>query len=122
MKISKRAKREARQLFRRVAAESFARLDDYGTPELGTVTGANDYFALSEVTRRKWNLDERLFKLGIGRALQGDVERLDDDRLVIVQLIVSDKDFGIATATEQARHEVAIIDNAVFEFQFRHGF
>ena len=67
-------------------------------------------------------LDERLFKLGIGRALQGDVERFDDHRLVVVQLIVSDKDFGIAAAPEQARHEVAIIDYAVFEFQFRHSF
>jgi tRNA1(Val) A37 N6-methylase TrmN6 len=53
---------EARQLFRQVAADRFARLDGYGTPELGTVTGANDYFALSEVTRRKWKLDERLLK------------------------------------------------------------
>lgn len=53
---------EARQLFRQVAADRFARLDTYGTPELGTVTGANDYFALSEVTRRKWKLDERLLK------------------------------------------------------------
>jgi len=53
---------EARQLFRQIAADRFARLDSYGTPELGTVTGANDYFALSEVTRRKWYLDERLFK------------------------------------------------------------
>ncbi len=53
---------EARQLFRQVAADRFARLDGYGTPELGTVTGANDYFALSEVTRRKWKLDEKVFK------------------------------------------------------------
>ena len=61
-------------------------------------------------------LGERLFKLGVGRALQGDVERFDDDRLVCVALIVGDKDFGIAAATEQARHEVAIINYAVFEF------
>jgi len=52
---------EARQLFRQVAADRFGRLDNYGTPELGTVTGANNYFALSDVTRRKWKLDERLF-------------------------------------------------------------
>src|ERR1051326_8622998 len=38
-----------------------------------------------------------------------------------VQLIVSDKDFGIAAAPEQARHEVTIIHYAVFEFQFRHS-
>jgi adenine-specific DNA-methyltransferase len=51
---------EARQLFRKTAVEEFARLDTYGTPELGTVTGANHYFAISEVTRRKHDLDERL--------------------------------------------------------------
>ena len=29
------------------------RLDEYGTPELGGVTGNNGYFTLSEFTRRK---------------------------------------------------------------------
>jgi tRNA1(Val) A37 N6-methylase TrmN6 len=53
---------DARQLFRRIATDRFARLDTYGTPELGTVTGANNYFAISEVTRRKWKLDERLLR------------------------------------------------------------
>ena len=53
---------ESRQLFRAVASDRFKRLDLYGTPELGTVTGANDFFALSEVTRRKYGLDERLLK------------------------------------------------------------
>jgi hypothetical protein len=38
------------------------RLDSYGTPELGTVTGANDYFAISEVTRRKYDLAEKHLK------------------------------------------------------------
>ena len=53
---------DSRQLFRQVATDRFARLDAYGTPELGTVTGANDFFALSEVTRRQYGLDEKLLK------------------------------------------------------------
>jgi adenine-specific DNA-methyltransferase len=51
---------ESRQLFRKTAVEEFSRLDTYGNPELGTVTGANHFFALSEVTRRKYNLGGRL--------------------------------------------------------------
>jgi tRNA1(Val) A37 N6-methylase TrmN6 len=47
-----------RQLFKRVAADGFSSLDEYGAPELGTVTGANAYFALSEPTRRKYRLRE----------------------------------------------------------------
>lgn len=47
-----------RQLFKRVASEGFVSLDDYGAPELGTVTGANAYFALSESTRRRHRLSE----------------------------------------------------------------
>lgn len=53
---------QARQLFRQVATDRFSRLDIYGTPELGTVTGANDYFCISDVTRAKWKLDARLLK------------------------------------------------------------
>jgi adenine-specific DNA-methyltransferase len=47
-----------RQLFKRVAAGGFVALDDYGAPELGTVTGANAYFAMSEGTRREYGLRE----------------------------------------------------------------
>ncbi|MGA9761638.1 MAG: N-6 DNA methylase [Gaiellaceae bacterium] len=53
---------ETRQLFRRVSAQKFSRLDIYGTPELGTVTGANDYFAISEVTRAKYGLDTKMLR------------------------------------------------------------
>jgi hypothetical protein len=49
-----------RQLFRRIVREHFVPLDAYGPPELGTVTGANDYFALSETTRVKYGLVEEL--------------------------------------------------------------
>jgi adenine-specific DNA-methyltransferase len=49
---------EMRHLFKQVAARKMTRLDSYGTPELGTVTGANDFFALSEATRLKYDLRE----------------------------------------------------------------
>jgi tRNA1(Val) A37 N6-methylase TrmN6 len=48
---------EKRNLFRRVIDGHFSRLADYGQPELGTVTGANDFFALSESTRSQYGLD-----------------------------------------------------------------
>lgn len=53
---------DTRQLFKSVAGERMARLDSYGTPELGTVTGANDFFAISEVTRRKYGLTDEHVK------------------------------------------------------------
>ncbi len=52
---------DVRQLFRS-ATERMARLDEYGAPTLGTVTGANDYFAISEVTRLKHGIDEKHLK------------------------------------------------------------
>lgn len=45
-----------RQLFRRVTAAHFLPLEKYGPPELGTVTGANNFFTLSEETRRRYRL------------------------------------------------------------------
>lgn len=53
---------DTRQLFKSVAGERMARLDSYGNPELGTVTGANDFFAISEVTRRKYGLTDEHVK------------------------------------------------------------
>jgi adenine-specific DNA-methyltransferase len=53
---------QARQLFRQVATDRFAPLETYGSVELGTVTGANEFFALSEATRRQYGLDEKLVK------------------------------------------------------------
>lgn len=49
---------KSRQLFRRVSKEHFTRLSAYGAPELGTVTGANNYFTMSETTRVKHRLSE----------------------------------------------------------------
>lgn len=47
-----------RQLFKRVVDEHFVPLKTYGTPELGTVTGSNGFFALSESTRLTYGLRE----------------------------------------------------------------
>lgn len=45
-----------RKLFRAVVDEHFVPLASYGAPELGTVTGANSFFAISEETRRRYRL------------------------------------------------------------------
>jgi len=45
-----------RSLIKRVHAR-MTRLDEYGTPELGSVTGNNAYFTMSEFTRRRYNID-----------------------------------------------------------------
>lgn len=48
-----------RELIRCVTQERMVRLDQYGTPELGTVTGANAYFTMSEGTRHTYGIDTR---------------------------------------------------------------
>ena len=50
---------EQRQLFDRVAADDLVALGSYGAPTLGTVTGANDYFCISETTRLEYGIPER---------------------------------------------------------------
>jgi adenine-specific DNA-methyltransferase len=47
-----------RQLFKRVVADHCVPLSQYGTSELGIVTGANAFFALSESTRVKYGLED----------------------------------------------------------------
>lgn len=47
-----------RQLFKRVVSDYFVPLSQYGTTELGIVTGANSFFALSESTRLRFGLGE----------------------------------------------------------------
>lgn len=47
-----------RSLFRRVESQHFVPLSSYGTSELGTVTGANKFFTLSESTRVQYGLSE----------------------------------------------------------------
>lgn len=47
-----------RGLYREVVAEFFTTLSEYGTSELGGVTGGNAFFALSEATRKEFGLSE----------------------------------------------------------------
>ena len=47
-----------RRLFKTITAEYFVPLSSYGRPELGTVTGANSYFTMTEVTRQRYKLIE----------------------------------------------------------------
>lgn len=48
----------ARGLYREVVAQSFTTLSEYGTSELGIVTGANKFFALTEAVRLEFGLEE----------------------------------------------------------------
>lgn len=50
---------ERRALFRRATAEHFTNLGTYGSPTLGTVTGANSFFAMSEATRATFDIAAR---------------------------------------------------------------
>lgn len=50
---------DRRNLFRRVCQEHFVGLGQYGQPELGTVTGANAFFAMSEAARTQFDLPQR---------------------------------------------------------------
>src|SRR6266496_1485729 len=51
-----------RQLFKRAVAAGFTPLSGYGSPELGTVTGANHYFVLTESRRQAYGLSEGLLR------------------------------------------------------------
>lgn len=50
---------EHRQIYDRVVAENFVALRDFGSPTLGTVTGSNDFFCISEETRVAYGIDEQ---------------------------------------------------------------
>jgi Type I restriction-modification system methyltransferase subunit len=49
---------EQRQLYDRTVEKHFTELGRYGAPMLGTVTGANDFFCISEATRAKYGISE----------------------------------------------------------------
>lgn len=46
-----------RQLFKRIDGKYFTPLNNYGAPELGTVTGANDFFVMTEARRAEFRLE-----------------------------------------------------------------
>ncbi len=47
-----------RGLYREVIAESFTTLGEYGSPVLGSVTGANKFFAITDATREQYGFGE----------------------------------------------------------------
>lgn len=49
---------EQRQLYDHTVGENFSELSRYGAPTLGTVTGANDFFCISEATRLEYGISE----------------------------------------------------------------
>jgi adenine-specific DNA-methyltransferase len=50
---------EARNIFASILSEHFDTLGSFGSIELGTVTGANKFFTLSETVRHEFGLSER---------------------------------------------------------------
>lgn len=52
-----------RTLFNDVSGRQFTTLGQYGSPELGIVTGANSFFTLTEATRLKYGLSEEAGQL-----------------------------------------------------------
>lgn len=55
---------DQRTLFKSVESEHFVRLSSYGTSELGSVTGANKFFTMSEATRLEYDLrEDQLLKI-----------------------------------------------------------
>jgi adenine-specific DNA-methyltransferase len=106
---------DVRQLFRSVA-DRMARLDVYGTPELGTVTGNNDYFTMSEVTRAKYGIPERhlsrisppgtkhLKGLYFSRA-QWEELKLSGKRVWLLYPKKTARGKGLATYLERGRQE-----------------
>lgn len=51
-----------RQVFQQAMSGNFSTLSAYGNPVLGTVTGANSYFTLSEATRQEFQIPEKFLQ------------------------------------------------------------
>ena len=65
-------------------------------------------------------LDQRALKVRIRRSLERRVQRLYYGGRALAQLIVCEKYLRIATSSQAAFHQVAIINQAVFKSEFRH--
>jgi len=85
-----------RRLFKAVMEADFVPLSAYGTVQLGAVTGANQFFAVSDSARREWGIDledvvrihppgtKSLRGLDFGRA-DWDRLRAEDERVWLLQ-------------------------------------
>jgi hypothetical protein len=50
---------EQRQILDRAIKDHFVPLDEYGSPTLGSVTGANSFFCITDSTREEYEIDPR---------------------------------------------------------------
>jgi adenine-specific DNA-methyltransferase len=125
---------EQRQVFDRVVDEFFVPLATYGSPTLGTVTGANDYFCISEATRVEYGIDDRhLLKISPPGTKhfrgtnfsKGDWERLRDEGARVWMLQPRDGDPDWLDKPENAglaaylRHGLAIEVNEAYKCRVR---
>jgi adenine-specific DNA-methyltransferase len=125
---------EQRQAFDRVVERHFVPLASYGSPTLGTVTGANDYFCISEATRVEYGIDERhLLKISPPgtKHFRGtnfskrDWEQLRDEGSLVWMLQPRDEQPGWLDASENAglaaylRHGLEISVNEAYKCQVR---
>lgn len=112
---------EQRQLLRDVEARFFVPLSSYGAPTLGTVTGANDFFALDEYTRERLGLrEDQLVRISppgtkhlSGLSLSpSQWERLRYDGLAVWLFRPEDSDASEAVKAYVAHGEAVGIPNA----------
>src|SRR5215510_5401953 len=66
--------------------------------------------------------DQRPLQIGVGSALQAGVERLEHNLHLVRLAIARDENLREAAAAQPLRHFVAVVDQTVFKFQFRHLF
>ena len=64
--------------------------------------------------------DQRPLQIGVGRALQAGVERLEHNLHPVRLAIARDENLREAAAVQPLHHFVAFVDQTVFKFQFRH--
>lgn len=102
---------EQRQAYDRVVDKHFVPLESYGPPTLGTVTGSNDFFCISEHTRVEYGIDERhLMRISppgtkhfLGTTFgKGNWERLRDEGAAVWLLQPRDDEAGWHEAPENA--------------------
>lgn len=125
---------QQRQVYDRVVEEHFVPLATYGSPTLGTVTGANDYFCISEDTRVEYGIDERhLTKISppgtkhfSGTTFsKHDWEQLRDEGAAVWLLQVHDDEPGWQEAPENAglvaylQHGLAIKVDEAYKCRIR---
>lgn len=96
----------------------------FEVPRRSVTQSLNDIRMPNAVERDRFVLKvlyERLFEVRVRRALQRRVQRLDNNRLLIAHLIVSEEYLRIAPASQAPLDQVTIVNQTVFQSQLRHG-